>query len=54
MRYLRATMVPIDESCLIEAASEQLVHEAYARAGIPSSGSRPSFQTESPETRPGR
>ncbi len=37
VRYLRATIVPTDESllCLIEAASEQLVHEAYARAGIP-------------------
>ena len=36
VRYLRATIVPVDESllCVFEAASEQLVHEAYARAGI--------------------
>ena len=37
VRYLRATIVPTDESllCVFEAASEQLVREAYARAGIP-------------------
>jgi Protein of unknown function (DUF4242) len=37
VRYLRATIVPTDESllCIVEAASEQLVREAYARAGIP-------------------
>ncbi len=37
VRYLRATIVPVDESllCLFEAASEQLVREAYARAEIP-------------------
>ena len=37
VRYLRATIVPTDESllCVFEAASEQLVHEAYERAGIP-------------------
>lgn len=37
VRYVRAAVVPTDESllCVIEAASEQLVHEAYARAEIP-------------------
>lgn len=37
VRYLRATIVPTDESllCVFEAASEQLVREAYDRAGIP-------------------
>jgi len=37
VRYLRATIVPTDESllCLFEADSAQLVREAYARAGIP-------------------
>ena len=37
VRYLRATIVPTDESllCIFEAASEELVREAYARAGIP-------------------
>ncbi len=37
VRYLRATIVPTDESllCMFEAASEQLVRETYARAGIP-------------------
>ena len=37
VRYLRAAVVPTDESllCLFEAASEELVREAYARAGIP-------------------
>lgn len=37
IRYLSATIVPTDESllCVFEAASEHLVREAYARAGIP-------------------
>jgi hypothetical protein len=37
VRYLRATIVPTDESllCVVEAASEDLVREAYARAEIP-------------------
>jgi hypothetical protein len=37
VRYLRSTIVPRDESLLlvIEAASEELVHEVYIRAGIP-------------------
>jgi hypothetical protein len=37
VRYLRATIVPTDESllCVFEAASEELVREAYARAEIP-------------------
>ena len=37
VRYLRATIVPTDESllCTFEAASEELVRAAYARAGIP-------------------
>ena len=37
VRYLRATVVPTDESllCIFEAGSEQLVREAYMRAGIP-------------------
>jgi hypothetical protein len=37
VRYLRSTIVPADESllCVLEAASEELVREAYARAGLP-------------------
>ena len=37
VRYLRAAIVPTDESllCVLEAASEGLVREAYARAEIP-------------------
>ncbi len=37
LRFLRSTIVPRDESflCVIEAASEQLIREAYAREGIP-------------------
>jgi hypothetical protein len=37
VRYIRATIVPTDESllCTVEAASEQLVREVYGRAGIP-------------------
>lgn len=37
VRYLRAAIVPTDESllCVFEAASEELVREAYTRAGIP-------------------
>jgi hypothetical protein len=37
VRYLSSTVVPTDESllCTFEAASEQLVRDAYARAGIP-------------------
>jgi hypothetical protein len=37
IRYLRSAIVPADESffCVIEAASEELAREAYARAGIP-------------------
>jgi hypothetical protein len=36
VRYLRSTIVPADESllCVLEAASEELVREAYARAGL--------------------
>jgi Protein of unknown function (DUF4242) len=37
LRFVRSVIVPGDESCLcvVEAASEQLVREAYTRAGIP-------------------
>jgi hypothetical protein len=37
VRYLRSTIVPADESllCVLEAAGEELVREAYARAGLP-------------------
>lgn len=37
LRFLRLLIVPGDESflCVVEAASEQLVREAYDRAGIP-------------------
>jgi hypothetical protein len=37
VRYVRSTIVPTDEAllCTFEAESEQLVREAYARAGIP-------------------
>ncbi len=36
VRFLRSTVVPGDESllCLLEAASEELVREAYETAGI--------------------
>jgi hypothetical protein len=36
VRYLRSIVVPADESllCVLEAAGEELVHEAYARAGL--------------------
>jgi hypothetical protein len=35
--YLRATIVPADESllCMFEAATEQLVRDLYSRAEIP-------------------
>jgi hypothetical protein len=37
VRFLRSTIVPADEAflCLVEAASEEAVRDAYARAGIP-------------------
>jgi hypothetical protein len=37
VRYLRSAIVPTDESllCVLEAATEELVRETYARAGIP-------------------
>jgi len=37
IRFLRSTIVPRDESflCVLEAVSEELIREAYARAGIP-------------------
>jgi butyrate kinase len=37
VRYLRSTIVPTDESllCLLEARTEELVRETYARAGLP-------------------
>jgi len=37
VHFVRSTIVPRDESllCILEAASEELVREAYARAGIP-------------------
>jgi hypothetical protein len=36
IRHVRSTIVPADESflCVIDAASEQLVRDAYARAGV--------------------
>ncbi len=36
VRYLNATIVPTDESflCVLESASEELVREAYTRAGV--------------------
>jgi hypothetical protein len=36
VRYLRSTIVPQDECCLFlfEAASESLVREVHARAGV--------------------
>jgi len=36
VRYLRSTIVPSDEAflCLLQAGSEDLVREAYVRAGI--------------------
>ena len=37
IHYMRSAIVPADESffCVIDAASEELAREAYARAGIP-------------------
>src|SRR5688572_30138266 len=37
LRFVRSLIVPGDESCLcvVEAASEHVVREAYTRAGIP-------------------
>jgi hypothetical protein len=37
VRYIRSAIVPVDESllCVLEAATEELVRETYARAGIP-------------------
>ena len=37
VRYLRAAIVPADESmlCVLEASDEELVRQAYARAGVP-------------------
>jgi hypothetical protein len=37
VRYLSATIMPGDESffCLIEAASEEVVTDAYERADVP-------------------
>jgi Protein of unknown function (DUF4242) len=36
VRYVRTTIVPADESvlCIVEAESEELVSEAYGRAGL--------------------
>ena len=36
VRYRRSAIVPADESllCVLEAASEELVRETYARAGV--------------------
>ena len=37
VHYVRSTIVPGDEAllCVLEAATEELVREAYARAGLP-------------------
>ena len=37
VRYVRSAIVPGDESllCVVEAATEELVRETYARAGLP-------------------
>jgi len=37
IHYVSSTIVPSDESfyCVIEAATEEDVHGAYARAGVP-------------------
>ena len=37
VRHVCSTIVPVDESflCVFDAASEELVREAYARAGVP-------------------
>jgi hypothetical protein len=37
IRYLRSTIVPADEAllCILEAGSEELLRELYARAGVP-------------------
>jgi len=37
IHFVRSTIVPADEAvlCIVEALSEELVREAYARAGFP-------------------
>jgi hypothetical protein len=37
LRFLHSTLVPGDEAafCVFEAASSELVEDAYARAGVP-------------------
>ena len=37
VRYVRSTIVPADETllCVLEAASEEVVREIYARTGLP-------------------
>jgi hypothetical protein len=37
VRYRRSAIVPADETllCVLEAATEELVRETYARAGLP-------------------
>jgi Protein of unknown function (DUF4242) len=53
IRYMRSTIAPADESflCVIEAASEKLTQEAYARAGIPFERISPALFEEDPHTR---
>lgn len=48
MRFVRSTIVPRDESwlCVFEAASEELVRETYARAGIPFERISPAISLE--------
>jgi hypothetical protein len=48
IHYVRSTIVPNDESflCVIEAASEDIVREAYARAGVPFERISPAISAE--------
>jgi hypothetical protein len=52
LRFVRSLIVPGDESCLcvVEAASEHLVREAYTRAGIRFERISPSRVLEDSET----
>ena len=54
LRHVRSTVVPVDEffMCLFEAASEALVREAYARAGIAFERISPADSEETPTDDP--
>lgn len=53
VRYVRSTIVPRDEAfmAIFEAASEELVREAYARAGVAFERISPAIQPDADEER---